>query len=54
MGHAQVGAELGEQLDEARVVGEDADRLAFDHSEDALVEVLSGVRHGWMLADTLT
>jgi hypothetical protein len=49
--HVQVGDGLGEQLDEPRVVCEDADRPAFDLSQHALVDVLDGVRHEEKLAD---
>jgi hypothetical protein len=40
MRHPQVGPELHQQLDETRIVGEDADRPVFDFGKDALGEVL--------------
>ena len=52
--HPQVWAELGQQLDETQVVGEDTYRPCLDLGEDALVEVLDGERPGHRLAHTLT
>ena len=54
MRHPQVRPELHEQFDESRIVGEHTDRPAFDLGEDALIEVLDGVRQGPRLADSLT